>query len=364
MAHYKFVRGAYSKYVANKSTYDSDGSIFFCTDKPALFANGVGIGCSEELLSEYFEGVKDVAYNETANTLTISYYKTGKADKTITLKGKEYTGKEAVVVSDTNEISLKIDSANKVLSQSADGLTSTLSFKKNEAGQSIQLVGINDAYIAEFSYADFVVDGMLQNVDYNKENPNKLDFVWNTAAGSKTMSIDLSKYIDTYNAGKGLALDSSSKTFSVKLKATGEKYLELTENGELATKDIDKAIGEAVGDVTDALEALTADDIKADDPNNEGGPTAGETTVQDVLDLLNTRIDNVSDDVISVTNGNGISVTGASSQKTIAAVAKNNDKYIDVTADGIGSKAGTKGATAIDDAIAAAIENAFTWYEA
>lgn len=42
-----FVFGAYAKYTAGKATYDTDGSIFFCTDKPILIANGNEIGLTD-----------------------------------------------------------------------------------------------------------------------------------------------------------------------------------------------------------------------------------------------------------------------------------------------------------------------------
>ena len=49
MAQVKFVKGTYAKYTAGKSTYDSDGSIFFCTDKPVLVANGQEIGLPDSV---------------------------------------------------------------------------------------------------------------------------------------------------------------------------------------------------------------------------------------------------------------------------------------------------------------------------
>ena len=352
MATVSFVKGTYAKYQAGKSTYDSNGSLFFCTDKPVLYANGMGIGLSDETLAEYFDGVKDVAYEPSTGVFTISYFKTGKANKTFTLKQLVYEGSQAITVTgtDSKTIALKINEANKVLSQSADGLTTTLSFKKNEAGQSMQLVGIDDAYIAEFSYADFVVDGMLQSVDYNKEDPNKLDFVWNTAAGSKTMSIDLSKYIDTYEAGDGL--DLNSKVFSVKVKE-GEKYLKNSSNG-LYTEGID-TIKNAVDSLTNILDELDASKVEAT-PVGEGSAT----DVQGVLEELNESIQGVASSVISVTEGNGISITGTST-KTVAAKVKSNDPYIEVTEDGIASKGID---TAITTKATEIVSNALTWVEA
>lgn len=51
MAKVQFVKGTYAKYVESKSTYDSNGSIFFCTDKPVLIANGQEIGLPDSVKS-------------------------------------------------------------------------------------------------------------------------------------------------------------------------------------------------------------------------------------------------------------------------------------------------------------------------
>lgn len=353
MATVSFVKGVYSKYVAGKSTYDSNGTLFFCTDKPVLYANGMGIGISEETLASYFDGVKDVAYEPTTGVFTISYFKTGKANKTFTLKQLQVEGSNAIAVTgtDTRTVALKIDEANKVLSQSADGLTTTLSFYDDTTNKKIVLRGIENAEVASFNYEKFVVDGMLEKVEYNAENPNILDFTWNTAAGSKKTPIDLSKYIDTYTNGDGIAL--ADKKFSVKLKGTGEKYLEFTQNGELATKGID-TLESGLETVTDTLTNLNASKLSA---SKVGSGSA--TNVQGILEELNVSIQSVSSEAIGVAEGNGISITGDTT-KTIAAKVKAND-YIKVGADGLY----TDGIdAAIQTKATEIVEAALEWHEA
>ena len=62
--------------------------------------------------------------------------------------------------------------------------------------------------------------------------------------------------------------------------------------------------------------------------------SAREQAVGDLQDA----IDDVRYAAISVVAGNGISVSGDDTEKTIAAVAKPGDTLIDVTTDGIGIK--------------------------
>lgn len=205
MATVKFVKGTVAQYTSGKSTYDVDGTIFIATDKPYIYAWGQQIGV------------------DAADLIDIE-------------------GKEAITVTGDNEkvVALKLAAANKILSQSTEGLTASLSFKDDSEAKEIQLIGANNAVVDKFSYEKFVVDGMLADV---KLEGNNLVFTFNTDAGQKTIDpVDLSKYIDTYEAGDGIEL--SSKKINIKIEES-EKYLEVDEDG-LATKGIDNAISEAV----------------------------------------------------------------------------------------------------------------------
>ena len=263
----KFFKGTYAKYVSGKATYDSDGSIFCCTDKPVLAVGGQLIGISEETLSTCFEGVKDVTLDAATNTIKVSYFKSGKADVTLTIEkatssmdglmSKEDKAKldgldstlqglevaidgVLIVKNDQSQLTLAISQANKVLSKSSDGLMATLAFKDDSENQKIQLTGIGGVVIAEFDYAKFVVDGMLDDAEVDAQD--NLVLKMNTAAGSKELKVSLAKYIDVYTPGAGISI--SEKTVSVNIKE-GEKYLEATPDG-LATKGLDEAVAAAI----------------------------------------------------------------------------------------------------------------------
>lgn len=166
----------------------------------------------------------------------------------------QYVGKEAVAVSaadaEKNEktISLAIAGTDKVLTQSDNGLIANLSLDYNSTEKKIILKGKDGAEIDSFSAADFVVDGMLESVAYEKDGEaegNVLVFTWNTDGKKTATKIDLAKYIDTYTAGNGI--DIIEHSISAKIK-DGDKYLEVTTDG-IASKGIDGAISSAIADL-------------------------------------------------------------------------------------------------------------------
>lgn len=114
---------------------------------------------------------------------------------------------------------------------------------KHENGK-ISLTGINGEVIAEFSDADFIADGVLEDVSYNAET-KELTFTWNVLGEDgqkKTDVVDISDLIDTYTAGNGI--DITDAVVSVKIK-TDEKYLKVGADG-LYTEGIDEAIAKAI----------------------------------------------------------------------------------------------------------------------
>lgn len=193
-----------------------------------------------------------------------------------------YTGTEAIEVTGSEtekQIALKIADANKFLSQSSNGLLASLQFKDDSENHKIQLVGISDAVVAEFDYAKFIVDGMLDDATINESD--ELVLTMNTAAGSKELKVNLAKYIDVYTAGIGIQI--SSKEISLKVKA-GELYLEVTADGLATTKSLaDKLI--PAGGTTDQGLYKTADGYgwRKEEISEEGSITIGDNTLIPII---------------------------------------------------------------------------------
>lgn len=328
----KFYHGTLANYTANKSTYDTDGTIYFVDDKPLIYAFGHAHGVSQELLAE-LEGVKSLAYNTENHKLVVTsfdgitkdvtlpevsasasglmtsdllaklntvyaaigedgtvaeqieeakeeiigdaetYTDLGKVEEKLdeidsAIDAMDLTAVTGIVTSVSQEdgkvsasavqagdgldlgttLKVKIAEANKVLAATADGITATLTFVDNTATSKIELQGIGGVKVAEFDYAKFIVDGMLDDADINESN--ELVLTMNTAAGSKELKVDLTRYIDVYTQGNGITI--SDKVITAKAKE-GDKYVEVTTDG-IASKGIDNAISTAVGTAKAELE--------------------------------------------------------------------------------------------------------------
>lgn len=147
---------------------------------------------------------------------------------------------DALEAKEDKDTTYSVAANDKVLKLTGTELSSTISLK-HENGM-ISLTGIDGAVIAEFSDADFVKDGMLENVEYDPDT-NTLSFTWNTATGTKTDSVVLSDIIEAYSAGNGLNLTGTE--FSVKIDAASESFLTVGANG-VKLSGVQNAINAAV----------------------------------------------------------------------------------------------------------------------
>lgn len=205
------------------------------------------------------------ATNESVNNL--STVVSGKLDTSVfNTTIADYALKNSVYTKDeVNDLipEVKFQSVaaeDKLLTLSEAGeLKTDLAF--GIVGNAIQLTGKNGEVLGSVDTTDFVVDGMLNGVDWSKESgkENILVMSFNTDAGKQDIEVDFGKYVDAYSAGEGLSL--SDKTFSVdftkvadaktladlatdfnSVKATVEsidltKYVEKVEGKGLSTED-------------------------------------------------------------------------------------------------------------------------------
>ena len=292
----------------------------------------------------------------------------------------QYVGADAIKVSEVQDgnktISLAINTNDKVLTQNADGLLTNINLTWNKTA-GLKLIGKGGTEIAVIPAADFIKDGMLEDVELKAASVEEpvgeattgtfLVFTFNTDAGKKVINLDVTSLIDVYTAGNGLQLDS--KAFSVKLDAANEAFLTVGADG-LKLSGVQTAIDGAVStaktelqgkiDTVEASVGLSADGAHVATSGNytSGARTiAGEIAALDAQvkknadaiaaettrataaeQALQKAIDAVEGAAISVVAGNGISVTGDGTAKTIAAVVKADDPVIEVTAAGIGVK--------------------------
>lgn len=152
-------------------------------------------------LSDAFEAagkVKDVTVDGTSvmSGTTAVIDLSGKADK-----------------STVNTISGKVDAL--VLIKHATDV------KYDSSSKTINLYAGEEVLGTGFDASPFLVDGMLNEVDFVKDaegnNTTILRFKFNTDGGEKVIDVNFADYVDTYHAdGTSLELDSATNTFSVK----------------------------------------------------------------------------------------------------------------------------------------------------
>lgn len=104
--------------------------------------------------------------------------------------------------------------ADKLISAAA-----SLKYVKTEATGSdpakyeIQLIGNNNQVVSAINASDFIKDGMVESVNFD-EATKHLTITFNTDAGHDAIDVDLTKLVDTYKSGTGLAL-AQDGTFSI-----------------------------------------------------------------------------------------------------------------------------------------------------
>lgn len=189
----------------------------------------------------------------------------------------QYIGKDAVKVSEVDDsnnktVSLEINGNDKILSQTQDGLSATLSLIYDTTNRKLKLIGKNsEEPISNIDATDFVKDGMLndtavftasattQSITFSRssntheysgltEENHYLAFEFKISSGESSSYnyeiLDATSIIDVYKKGNGLEL--TDHTFSVKKADDSEGFLTIDENGV------------KISGVTDAIAAAAA----------------------------------------------------------------------------------------------------------
>ena len=118
----------------------------------------------------------------------------------------------------------------------------SLAYEAIEDKKYIVLRGLNGVEIDKIDASDFIAQSFLNDVSLDESD--NLQFVWNMADGStKTDTVNIAKYIDTYTAGNGI--DVTDKAISVKLAEGSESFLTVDAAG-LKLAGVQDAIDAAV----------------------------------------------------------------------------------------------------------------------
>lgn len=180
--------------------------------------------------------------------------------------------------------------------------------EEEEGKPVLHLKGKDGADVATVDMSQFAIDGMIESVEYDKEI-HTLIITWNTAAGKKPISIDLSNLIDIYTAGNGIEVSDNGE-ISIKLADGNQDFLVLDENG-IKLQNVDGT----------HIELGTA--IK----NDKGEDIAANAKLTDVLSTIYETIKNVEDEAISVVgDGKSINVVDDNSIPTKKVVSLKSEE--------------------------------------
>ena len=167
----------------------------------------------------------------------------------------QYKGSNAVKVSEVDPynnktVSLSINSNDKVLTQSNDGLFANINLTWDRE-QGLKLIGKDSIEIATIPATDFIKDGMLENATYD-EKTHKITLTFNTDSGKQAVELNLSDLVDTYEAGNGLEL--TGKVFSVKKSSEedSEGFLNVGTDG-IKVSGVQDAINKAAAKASNKI---------------------------------------------------------------------------------------------------------------
>lgn len=152
---------------------------------------------------------------------------------------------------------------DKVLGLTGTLLSSTLDLKYSSTTKKIQLLGIENAVIAEVDASAFIKDGMVSGVSFDPDS-KVLTIIFNTDSGHEDIEIDLSSLVDIYTAGNGITIDDN--VISVKVDPASESFLSVGTAGVKISgvqTAIDTAKNAVIGSTADTSTSNTVYGAKA-----------------------------------------------------------------------------------------------------
>lgn len=232
----------------------------------------------------------------------------------------EYVGSEAIKVSEVSDgkktISLGINTSDKVLTQSENGLLTNISLSYDSTAKEIKLFGKDSsAPISTIDASDFIKDGMLagetvftataasQEVTINTQKHTftgltvgntYIAFIFKIEGKTTSYSwdkLDVTTLVDVYKNGDGLNLDTTTNTFSVKKDSTDEGYLSVSANG-IKVSGVNSAIAAAKAEAKTVVAKAASDahiTVTSTTDNTDGHVTyyVGSTDIASATALNN-----------------------------------------------------------------------------
>lgn len=221
----------------------------------------------------------------------------------------QYKGTNAVKVSEVDPennktVSLSINSNDKVLTQSNDGLFANINLTWDKA-QGLKLIGKDATVIATIPATDFIKDGMLENATYDEET-HKITLTFNPDSEKAPIELNLSNLV--YEAGNGLEL--TGNVFSVK-KSTEEDSEEFLKVGTDGVKV--SGIQEAINKASNKIKEKSTGRVTVTSNVEADGHTTYTIAEDDIAQatVLNDEIDRAQAAELKTNHGVGLNDDGS-----------------------------------------------------
>lgn len=221
----------------------------------------------------------------------------------------QYKGTNAVKVSEVDPennktVSLSINSNDKVLTQSNDGLFANINLTWDKA-QGLKLIGKDATVIATIPATDFIKDGMLENATYDEET-HKITLTFNPDSEKAPIELNLSNLV--YEAGNGLEL--TGNVFSVK-KSTEEDSEEFLKVGTDGVKV--SGIQEAINKASNKIKEKSTGRVTVTSNVEADGHTTYTIAEDDIAQatVLNGEIDRATAAELKTNQGVGLNDDGS-----------------------------------------------------
>lgn len=258
----------------------------------------------------------------------------------------QYVGADAIKVSEVQDgnktISLAINTNDKVLTQTADGLLTNINLTWDKTA-GLKLIGKEGTEIAVIPAADFIKDGMLEDVELKAASVEEpvgeattgtfLVFTFNTDAGKEVINLDVTSLIDIYTAGNGI--DITGKVVSIKRDASSEAFLTVGADG-IKLSGVQDAINTASGSAQTAIDKIEASvglDADGSHITTTGNYTSGATTIAEEISALDTQVKANADTILE---NEEIAAKAIESLATATGVLSGEEiKYVAPTVSGV-----------------------------
>lgn len=118
---------------------------------------------------------------------------------------------------------------DKLLKLDNQVLSTSIKLVYKNATNEVLLIGKDNKTISSIDASNFIINNMLNSLSYNADT-NVLTFVWNTAKGKQTNSVEISNIIEPYKSGTGIKI-GIDQDIAILIDDKSEKFLSVGPKG-------------------------------------------------------------------------------------------------------------------------------------